>query len=187
MQKYISWPAICGFKKWIFLKGFSKPLKGFLSLLAWVKWLLVSHGEKNLRHEKYGPWWVVFKVTWEAIFVYVDFSTAEINGIECLALDVFFGTFSLQVLTSLYRCSCLLSDKISCYFLAGPSMPSDSCADGFAGGSSGETSEDASEMAARTGRLPALYAHRFRFSGSGSCTHLFLTSIFVQVMQTLDF
>lgn len=91
---------------------------------------------KNSRHEKYGSWWVVFKVMWEAVFVYVDFSTAEINGVECFALVVFFGTFPPQVLTSLYRCSCLLSDKISCCFLAGPSMPAASCADGFAGGGS---------------------------------------------------
>lgn len=130
---------------------------------------------------------MVFKVTWEALFVYVDFSTAEINGVECFALVVFFGTFSPQVLTSLYRCSCLLSDKISCCFLAGPSMPAASCADGFAGGSSGEAPGDASEMAALTGRVPALCAHRPRLSGSGGCTHLFLNSIFVRVLQTLDF
>lgn len=87
---------------------------------------------------------------WEAVFVYVDFSTAEINGVECFALVVFFGTFPPQVLTSLYRCSCLLSDKISVVFLLAracllPLVLMD-LLEAVAPG-------DASEMAALTGRV----------------------------------
>lgn len=75
----------------------------------------------------------------KAVFVYRNYA------VDCFALDVFFSSFPPQVLTSLYSCSCLLSDNISCHFLAGLSMFFDSCTDRFAGGGSGETSGDDSK------------------------------------------
>ena len=97
----------------------------------------------------------------KAVFVY-----SKNYMVDCFTLDVFFASFPPQVLTSLHSCSCLLCDNISCHFLAGLSRFFDSCTDRFAGGGSGETSGDDSNMSSVTVILLAQYTYRFRFFSS---------------------
>lgn len=65
------------------------------------------------------------------------------------------------VLASLYSCSCLLPDNISCYFLVDLSMFFDSCTDRFAGSGRREISGDDSKMSSFTVMLLAHYTFRF--------------------------